>query len=762
MAIQKIDEIYINGVKGMFAGGYIYSMKMDRGYSESPSKVTISIVLDSSTTKSFSIPSTSIGTSYSIKVGSITLPRMYFISYSTSISVGQKTLNCDFIDESFQLDRVFVGLTNRHYPAQGSEQVSWAVQANCLSCASADLVSVPASVIQTRQTLGLGGKNADSFGSLIVVGDEEFVEGSCDVPDVKYAFNDLKKVFPIKLLNFPSNSQIKQNYTGTLREVLSNWVSDFGGTFSYNPFLCQLEYISLTEPSNLDNIKNYIESNFNSNSSLAISSYEYSETMEGTYSQRVGTFFLKPSRTTTSDFTYYSPITLECKKVFGANYSSDEVITSVLSLYDARLRTIYLSFMLNSSGEDFAYGCRKLGLQVISNLNTEGVFNLGIATLRDIYNKNPGGKFILAYANQGTADNYLEKDRALAESVGKNYELRNFPIGTRGVYGNLVAYAGQKIEYCTGSDTKVSISYETYPSIQTSSAGSYYGTFQRSSATYDPAPGEIVFFGDIENYLPSYMEVEGEVFSKLIDAGTLNVNSNINGLKIIYIPPGSKKQVASIAVGGGANSREEGLSQEVPQTEGDCLGTCTNFVDKICEQYACDGTKAYPPVKGLGQDTQGISIVILNVIVHLPYQSDYLGYLKTTESITKTRPGVRQINPGNLSTSNEAMSLKYISYDTTSATSYEQSIASDIITPGPADYDATQKPQSISVKIIGLNFGDLINYAYSSSPIMDSFNISIDENGLFSDFSFKTRPISLPEKEEVMQRVTPQKITITK
>ena len=761
MAIQKIDEIYINGIQGEFAGGYIYSMKMTRGYSESPSKVTISVVLDN-TKKTFSTPSTSITTSYSIKVGSINLPRMYFISFSTSISVGQKILNCDFIDESFQLDRSFVGLTNRHYPAQGSEQINWAIQANCLSCSSTDLVPVSSAVIQTRQTLGVGGKNADRFGSLIIVGDEEFVEGSCDVPDVKYTFDDLKSVFPIKLVNFPSNSLIKQNYTGTLREVLSNWVSDFGGTFSYNPFLCQLEYISLTESSNLNNIKNYIESNFNTNSSLAISSYEYSETMEGTYSQRVGTYFLKPSRTTTSDFTYYSPINLECKKVFGTNYNSDEVVTSVLALYDARLRTIYLSFMLNSGGEDFAYGCRKLGLQVISNLNTNAIFNLGIATLRDVYNKNPGGKFILAYANQGTADNYLEYDRALAESVGKNYELRNFPVGTRGVYGNLVAYAGQKIEYCTASDTKVSISYETYPNIQTTNAGSYYGTFQRSTAVYDPAPGEIVFYGDIENYLPSYMEVEGEVFTKLIDAGALTPNSDINGLKIIYIPPGNKKQVASIAVGGGFNTKEEGLTQEIPQSSEDCLGSCTNFVDKICEQYKCDNTKKYPPVKGLAQDSQNISVVILNTTIHLPFQSNYLGYLKTTESITKVRPGYREIKPGNISTSDQAMSLKYISHDITSASSYEQAIASNIITPGPADYDAIQKPQSISVKIIGLNFGQLMDYAYSSSPIMDSFNVSIDENGLFSDFSFKTRPISLPEKEVVMQRVTPQKITITK
>lgn len=134
MAIQSIESIKVgNFQRGEFAGGFIYGANFSLGGVDGPSTLTLSVVNEGATSpitpkyqglrsgqihkQGLSVRS---GDEFQINVGSIEL-QMHLVGFSEDKSPELHTMTYEFIDTSHILDRIFVGLPNRHQKPQRKE-----------------------------------------------------------------------------------------------------------------------------------------------------------------------------------------------------------------------------------------------------------------------------------------------------------------------------------------------------------------------------------------------------------------------------------------------------------------------------------------------------------------------------------------------------------------------------------------------------------------------------------------------------------------
>lgn len=273
MAFKKIDKIILqDNDAGEAFGGYIYAMTVQMGYTSGPTKITLNIVNNTGTYQPRDASGNNKGSFkdvlntsdiWDLKVGELDEFKLHLVSYNIKTSVGQRVLSLQFVDTSVILDKVFVGLINRHVkvaditkgesPVLSRDGKPYGVvvdskvdlKLNCMKCdGTSDMMLVtPGETvipgtensdgsggtvfgkdgiirrIAVVQSNGKGGKSeigkgyvepsAISFfktnGGMIILGRESFVEQKCDIPEVDYNFSDL-----IYALN--------QNYTKTNEE----------------------------------------------------------------------------------------------------------------------------------------------------------------------------------------------------------------------------------------------------------------------------------------------------------------------------------------------------------------------------------------------------------------------------------------------------------------------------------------------------------------------------------------------------------------
>ena len=270
--MSKIIEIEKDSVLGrkMF-GGYVYNLSCSVGGPESPSSLTIRIVSEDG---NYSDPkiSASSGGSESIKISSNLTFKGKLVSYTKNITPELSTLELKYIDNSFELDRWYVGLHNRHGINRKREDY--------------DLYGSPSKAGQISKYLIIVGKEyhpCDTDFDSTVNGKEDQIKIDwCDpcpfappdkyglscsqdpnldmqVYEVKYTFNELLDKISttgvIKIKNRPDEEDFKKNpkeYAGSLRIVLQSWCSDFGFTFYWDFETNELIFLDLKSPIDLN------------------------------------------------------------------------------------------------------------------------------------------------------------------------------------------------------------------------------------------------------------------------------------------------------------------------------------------------------------------------------------------------------------------------------------------------------------------------------------------------------------------------------
>jgi len=748
MPIQSIDKIKIgNYADGQFAGGYIYSAQITQGYAENANKLTIDLVYSNNST--INLPEKNLINSYRVQFGDIVFPQMYFYAHSKSVGVNEQIITCSFVDGSFLLDKYFVGLTNRHYKVSESAQGN-SVSVYCANCDNTLGIRNGTVVRSLANSPNLLVNN------LLVVGDEEFVDQTCDVPDVKYNFTSLlatmAKIPNFTFKNFIDiNAYYRTSYTGTLREVLSNWCSDFGFSFYWDFITNSLICIDLRDPVDLTSVSDFINSNFNQNgSNLPISSFSEDESLEGTYQQDNVDYVLKPSQSKNREIKDFFSITYSPVNI-SSSYPQD---LQALAKFNKQARTLY--HLQNGQYSSIGFNVSYLGIETYVLQNTlQNIYEF-------LYNSNGAGRIAIGRYNQDLDDLIASNTASSAEDIGKYYTNLSYVK-----WNSLICDQNAK--------SSLSISYEPQP-IYGSKPWTAYG------ATATLPAGNVWIIERSNNYQsfntssfnldgcgPIFMDIQGEVADQvknaLIQIGDLNPD-RYRGLTIIAFKPYLRVTTQNNVW----NSAEEDFTAAEYQTNeiAECQTSCEkDTTSEICRQ-SCSNLVA--PGHGLTSkfSTAYTYTNLLNgtsMTIVLPSQQPYLGFIKADGTFTYTQPGIKSMTTpdSNFKANTNVMSYSINLNDITTNEPSVGTINFQTIDQNSDELDIVQNnsKKSISLKIIGMNYGLLNDYLNPESGLT-SFNVYINDNGVFTDLSFENRPAQKPKPEAIIQKIGPQKIRLNK
>lgn len=336
-------------------GGWVYNASCDIGFSAQPTEIHVSIVLEllnkAQTYAFFNIKDDDLRCDagnggdenlYDIDFNGVKFSDMILHDYSISIEANAKILSVTFKDYSMILDKIYVGLIKR----QGSQFVYSASSrlefpVICPDCILAgDSLKQPSYAIRDLDYgsyVGINENVYDNFkdikadgniyrqwealfkanpssphfdlnGGYLIIGTEDATEERCgDLAPVSYNFNQLLASLRLRGMRFegafPHASKdadyfYKQNYIGSLREVMQQWCSDLGYDFyiqgkrfigiNLNRAIDIQAVVDIVDPTTS------IGGEFSTNSNSAILSYRASTSLDNTFKQSVITASNRP------------------------------------------------------------------------------------------------------------------------------------------------------------------------------------------------------------------------------------------------------------------------------------------------------------------------------------------------------------------------------------------------------------------------------------------------------------------------------------
>ena len=108
--LKDIAQVTVNG-SNKYLNGYIYDVNYQPSIGKDPSRLTISLVSEDG---NYASPSLTIKQASQINIGGLGL-NMYPIKYTKKESDQGKILQVEFVDGSFILDKIYVGLIKKHW-----------------------------------------------------------------------------------------------------------------------------------------------------------------------------------------------------------------------------------------------------------------------------------------------------------------------------------------------------------------------------------------------------------------------------------------------------------------------------------------------------------------------------------------------------------------------------------------------------------------------------------------------------------------------
>ena len=685
MATKSIDTIQIGGYPaGQFAGGYIYSMNMTQGYAEEINKLTIEVVFESANVTP-SLPTKSLTSSFTIRIGSLYLPVMHFISHSISKSVGQTTLSCTFADDSVKLDRYYVGLYLRH--------------------------------------------GTQSSGNLIIVGyPKPNAEQPCSVDDIYYKASDLMQAISgIISLNRTFNYSNLLNYTGTLRQVLSNIGSDFGFSFYWDMIKNQLIFVDLQNPISLSGIDGKITNS----TTIPISDLKKEQTLEGTYAKGFSNFSAKNGGTKDTSYKEWAIIRYQNIPTRISNLPQ-----CFLASVNPTLRTLYaLSEGRYSDAGVFDF-----------NPFNAATFNYFSEIFSSFVNEVASRGFPHVFGSCSWVDS--EGEKAVAQVEANEFEK----YGRFYTKNSIIRIAPN---ICTPEYSR-KINVSQWPGGDSISNPSY-GDINRNAGI-----GETIDFTrnantTVDSWLPNnldplFLPVTDELadqlyaYSKSIGFGSNDFN--LWGRTLIAFPK------INVKTSNGINPNEEDYQPAEytynGQGEESCL-TCARTSSNIQNNGSWELSE---PGRGLNSK-KCVTVTVTTpgggyLYGYLPSTDFYIGYVRLDVNESFNDALSSSISQGSTSIPDTAMQYEHAAIDITNK---EKSVAQGMA--------LSSKPlENISFKIIGTDFSEISSYMNPESGLTN-FSIYLDDNGIFSDFTFQSRPPIPPNSEIIMEKVSTRKISIT-
>jgi hypothetical protein len=740
MPRQKIEQVTVgDNPPGKFAGGDIFNIKFDIGYSQNLDKVTLSVVDGTEM---------ALGSEFdSIKIGNTSFKDCYLISSEKSLSPGQNICNFSFTNKSFLLDKIFVGLVRRHCSpglfSDGQKAArSIKVKANC-PC-NGKVTSVSGSVTRTGLIGGYVITN-----NLLCMGGEKPSNNGCDIPEVMYSVGNFiaalqqRSKFAIKFESGYLDYEV--NYTGTVREVLSNICRDIAADFYFDWTTNTLIIYDLQKGIKVPTI---------SQNDPYLASYSESKTIENTYETSSAGFSFTPGGLTTSNYSFSNPLyfTSTLGSELPPNLSGSEkqsFIGAILGKIDANARKLY--FMKKGLWE-------RIGLINFDvSIDPQTVFEEGfdVKTYVDFYKKFGGmnAKFNFFIEDPKLETYWQEQEEAIFNNYGRYFYSRNpNPVN---------------IDECYRDGSKLKVTSTYMPDLNLYSKGVYY---IEKEPTYCPKIEELFFYGDLEKYFPVYMDYAGQVRLSLLNALSASAGQqiesfNAQGRLLLALVPSSNSIPISAefsALTDSNNNCEPMISNgyyinrntSEDSSQDPCAGPCSaSAEEEICKaQVGCGGGATI--VKNIGHrssDSESITITYERSSVRIKLPVRELFYGIETKDTEISIPFTSEFNfQGGMIGNDSIIPMK--------ANLNTQDNSGEGKPYQAVNQTVTDPEKAISIKVIGIQNVD--KFPLTPSQGLSSLSMYIDENGSFADLSYRSRAPELPSEEIVMQRIRPNKVSI--
>lgn len=387
MSIKKIPALSINGSGGQnqrpIFNGYIYSVNYDvKVGSEGYSNLIVNIASEDGT---YTITPNDLALNrvYSITIGKYVALQMYIKSYKTMVSPRGRLLEVEFIDGSYILDIFQVGLHKKqgcnplykeNCPIKFGDNLedNMIIVGREIHPCDKDFDGKIDEIKNVKDPCHPCNKDLSEEAALRVrvVDCKDQVKYS--ILEVKYNFGDLIKAletkgFKIKNAKDP-NPKCLAEYTGSLREVLSNWCADFGWIFFWE-----------NGEINFKDLRTVINVNANINEFCPnIESREEQYTLEGTIQNNVITNYSREG-VNREDFTCQDAVYIAVPPYTKASSPGSKLRISehinekaaALSYYDLKLRSLWYWFEKYKLGDPAklvpGYNIKELGLKILTS-----------------------------------------------------------------------------------------------------------------------------------------------------------------------------------------------------------------------------------------------------------------------------------------------------------------------------------------------------------------------------------------------------------
>lgn len=713
MAIEQyLTNISIDGgAPGIYAGGYIFSAKAETGFTTSPSKCTIRIVLPNSPNIT-NPPTPSLLKTYSLSINGYNF-FAYLLESSVEKTVGETIFNLIFCDQSVKLDRHIVALYKRARHATGSD----------------GNLHVVGYEVERKET---GQKKIclDCLENIKELQEIETVQSICETKDVTYGGGEIANIIiglgfggkNIYALAGKSNC----SHVGTLREVLNAICSSLGYTWYWDwtnntvnitNSGAQIPSINLSDPS--------------------ISSYSKTLSKEGTFVSASNDYAIIKNDNALLSTENYQQVILN----YAGPGLDQDTICGLLSQISKDLR------------DDYAYGTGQLyrlglvgtvlgGFQSVNqNVVLEAAETLGDGALYDL--SKTYSVWRIAVVDPELRSYYESREAGALQSYGKKYKGPAVP--------------NQDLKICRPGDYSKDISYDRYPNFDNE------GNWEKQVGVYSPEQ-KSVYQGRYPAVIIPLIGALREAVYKLIPQSPTSLSGTgwrsnrspiTNTNAFTFLTQSSTNNAALSLVGwqgapygnyfgslGVCAHPDEELIKDVNfGSEGYCsVDPCGQSSDPCAELTAPCSNKG----KGIKQGSFSREGTCYRGII-LPSTSPFYGWIKKTTNVTKIIKGKTIIKDGTLD-DHDVKEARYISND----------LSKNGQAKKDADYNASQiglyaLAESLSVEYIGIKEVPILGG-------LTSFSYIIDSNGSFTSINYSSRPDEPPEDDPVLGKVIVKKL----
>lgn len=464
----------------------VFGLDLEVGLAEGPSSIKLSFVEKAG----YEMPELSLTETVSIKIGELYSFDYYPIEkqYSTRES-GGRLVNIEFVDQSILLDKIYIGLYGTH--GFETELPLLLVGQEIDPCKS--IVDGEVS----EETNDPCDPCRDEEGDFL---EERLIncqnERSYSILDVEYSFSDLidaiEEYTTIEVEGTPnSNDDYKARYSGSLREVLRQWGSDYGFTFYWGEDN-KLYFLDLREDIEIDD---------ETITDSKLVSANYVESLKGTVGRGVAAYFKKSGekREYNCDSSWCKkinmrPISLD--NIFGGTildpYQSLDRLQAMCSMskYSSSIRDAYIWFIwadIDSAsvadlfrGKPNAPQMKLLGLNILKVIDPiEGAGNskiIGNKIIKEIFAedtdaikkfKENDGYFFIAEKKDDIHSQWYEFESTIASEFIGRYFVRKFSEKNAASYSYLTPDADSLKYYPESSAIQLPFVNYLYNDIKT-------------------------------------------------------------------------------------------------------------------------------------------------------------------------------------------------------------------------------------------------------------------------------------------------------